>query len=480
MGMTRKRFITVMLISVMACLSIIPSCSKAGGNGNADWNLAIPCEYDSVRIDLGGDFIMVSKDNKFGLYKKENDFSYKLLFAPEYDKIEYSSGDVFSLTKDNQTSIYTSQGTKQFEQSYSEIWNTSGEQGFSVKTEDGYWGFISKNGEWIIPPQYDKLIPLETDTAFLVDKDGRLDVIDLSGNSVIPSEMRVEKDETGYPYIYVANQDYTLHGVMDLSGNIVVPLGYTFFQFYPSSEQSAAYFIARDTDSKCSVLSSNGDILLSDLPYESIQPTADNHFIVKQNGKYGLMRLDGSLSIPIDYDSVSFPYDYDKGLVYKNGTFFISDLDGNITQAKANVDHAIEFAYTYKNGILRVSKESQYGYMDLNGELTVPLSYEYADLDIYYDLILVKKDNKFGYIDKNNNIKIPFDFSLASNFQSGYALVAKDDKMGIIDTTGQLVVPYQFEISPIVSEENQIIHLQETPIYPVKKDGKFGCVVVKK
>lgn len=118
--------------------------------------------------------------------------------------------------------------------------------------------------------------------------------------------------------------------------------------------------------------------------------------------------------------------------------------------------------------------------MDFNGELTVPLSYEYADSDIYEGLLLVKKDGKFGYIDQKNTVKIPFAFSYASNFQSGYALVAKDDKMGIIDTTGRLVVPYQFEVPAVVSEENQIIHIQETPIYPVKKDGKFGCVVVRK
>lgn len=477
--MRKKRFITIMLIFAMSCLSMLSNCS-AGENGNAEWALAIPCEYDSVRIDLDGDFITVSKNNKIGLYQKEDDLSYKLLFAPEYDNIEYTSGDLFDLTKDGQASLYTSQGSKLFEQSYSDIWSTSGELGFSVRMEDGHWGFISQKGEWLIPPTYGGLIPLQRDAAFLVTKDVGGDVIDLNGNSVIPSGMRLETAEINAPYIYVANQDYTLHGVLDLSGNIVVPLEYQSVEFYPSRGQGTDYFIVRDTDGRCSILRSHGEIVLSDLPYESIKPTAGNHFIVKQNGTYGLMRLDGSLSIPIECDSISFPYDYDKGLVNKNGAFFISDLDGKMTQVKADVDSARGFAYTYQNGLFRVGKGNQYGYMDFNGELTVPLSYEYADTDIYEGLLLVKKDGKFGYIDQKNTVKIPFAFSYASNFQSGYALVAKDDKMGIIDSTGRLVVPYQFEVPAVVSEENKIIHIQETPIYPVEKDGKFGCVVMRK
>lgn len=64
-------------------------------------------------------------------------------------------------------------------------------------------------------------------------------------------------------------------------------------------------------------------------------------------------------------------------------------------------------------------------------------------------LIAVPKNDKYGFVDVNGNLVIPYSYDDAMKFSDGLAPVAKiidgEEKWGFIDKTGELKIEYQYE-----------------------------------
>ena len=60
-------------------------------------------------------------------------------------------------------------------------------------------------------------------------------------------------------------------------------------------------------------------------------------------------------------------------------------------------------------------------------------------------LLAVSEDGKYGYIDKSGELKIQMFFDEAGAFYQGYAVVLIDDEMNIIDTKGKFILEEGYE-----------------------------------
>ena len=60
-------------------------------------------------------------------------------------------------------------------------------------------------------------------------------------------------------------------------------------------------------------------------------------------------------------------------------------------------------------------------------------------------LAAMKLKGKWGYIDKNGNQTIPFQFDEADAFKDNLARVKQNDKYGFIDKSGNNVIPCIYE-----------------------------------
>ena len=104
----------------------------------------------------------------------------------------------------------------------------------AVKKE-GKWGFINKNGDLIVPFEYDSCLNYFNKNIVAVEKDNKWGFVDKSGNVVIPFEYDVVQyiKEGFYVVGYsVENSADQKVGIIDNNGNTIVPLIYDRILFW--------------------------------------------------------------------------------------------------------------------------------------------------------------------------------------------------------------------------------------------------------
>lgn len=196
---------------------------------------------------------------------------------------------------------------------------------------------------------------------------------------------------------------------------------------------------------------------------------------VKEHGKWGAVRADGSQIVPLKYDAVDLSLDKKDSRDQD-----LSSMEG-------------------RDNLIEVKSGKQYGFYDREGRSVIPVSYTarsawvedalavqteknhigfyrkdgkkladtvYAEVSDFHDgFAIVKSDGKYGYIDREGQA-IPPEYKSARYFKNGLAPV-KDKKWGVVDAKGMMIVPYTYDdAGPYYSDG----------LLAVKKDNKWGFI----
>lgn len=89
-----------------------------------------------------------------------------------------------------------------------------------------------------------------------------------------------------------------------------------------------------------------------------------------ENGKYGLVDLDGNVLVPARYFNIG---GFGNGLVefQENGKYGLMDISGNvIASAKYS------YIWMEENGLVRFNEDGKYGLMDMSGNIILPADYD--------------------------------------------------------------------------------------------------------
>lgn len=144
----------------------------------------------------------------------------------------------------------------------------------------------------------------------------------------------------------------------------------------------------------------------------------ENHaadlIVVVKNGRYGVIREDGSLIVPFEYDAVELKTEYD-GQWYEG------------------------IHYDYKFVILR--KNSFYGIADHDGRVIATPQYEAIQV-ISKDIAGVKKDNLWGWIDAHSGeiLQVPAYDEIDDFFSAEHVEISQDGKVGLARKDGTVVI----------------------------------------
>ena len=85
-----------------------------------------------------------------------------------------------------------------------------------------------------------------------------------------------------------------------------------------------------------------------------------------------------------------------------------------------------------------------------------------------YGMSIVKKGNKYGFIDKNGNVTIPVIYDLVYSFKNDkYTVVQNDGKQGCVNKNGEIIVPIKY---------NKIQKSQPNGAAVVYLNDKQGCI----
>lgn len=310
-------------------------------------------------------------------------------------------------------------------------------------------GFINKNGDVVIPIQYDYVRPLSDGLAVVADKDGHYGVFDSMGNNVIPFRYNLIEDfESGVAWARMGE----LWGVIDKMGNTVVPFQYSWtYDFY-----DGVAWVSKS--GKLSVIDTKGNIAFDASQYEAFYPFHNGYAWVKKEGRWGLIDKQGKIVIPFSskqYEEYGY---FQDGLIWvmdKQRKYGAIDLRGNIVIPFVYSD----FSY-FENGLAWAYKNGKWGIINKKGNTVIPFQYnfvcdncerpayicetQYVYLQDLYDtefkdsVAAIKKEEKWGFTNKKGKILVPFQFDIA-NFDNGLYWVEKDGKEGMIDENGNFI-----------------------------------------
>ena len=285
-------------------------------------------------------------------------------------------------------------------------------------------------------------------------------------------------------------------GLVDLQGKTVLA------PTFNSIEEKQPYFIACSKTKGCSVYNENLQLVLKG-GYNSIELGCEGQFIVKKNGKYGVVSEKGAVILPLKYNKInSNKNGYTVKLNEKAGLFnsegkeiipisyhwvYTSKIDDNIPiVAELNDNNAgyintknewvipptYLYAFAFRQGVARVKKGRNYMYINLKGEPVIQdfdnyviQNYVIEPSDNTY-IVGVRKECKYMVYDLNGNLLDTYDGFI--NNWSGNAIfgVKKGGKWGYIDGYGKVIIPLEYEEVRNFSEG----------LAAVRKDGKWGYI----
>ena len=336
-----------------------------GFAGIADENgkVIIPADYyTDIRYDDNGYFV-VRKGNHAGIC----DSAGQLLFMTKYNSLSIEKD------KDGRKYLTTYLGNSKGRMSLSgdiieepnptpvERLQNKGDLSYiEIRDEGNNYGVKSIEGNTIIPCQYDFIFYYEKDHTFHVRDNEFEGVIGQDGHIIIPANKYHNivymsayyqvsyLDKKGivsldgaeiFPPIYesihplgndtfeVSNGIY--HGVVDASGNTIIPLRYTNI-ILRNGYYSVSYY------EKEGLYSSDGIELVAP-DYDSVFPhtikqTGDSCFLVRNGEQCGVISTTGDIIIPVYFSNISFGVTENKSIIIaKDGLYKITyDFSGNV------------------------------------------------------------------------------------------------------------------------------------------------------
>lgn len=403
-------------------LLILLSCSK-------NPNKISKKDIDYIEKDKEtGWFRVHNKQNKWGFIDKDS----SIVIPFEYDFLNPFENHL----------AFAKQGSKEFFITYKNL-KLEGDYdearifsfGLAGVRKGKKWGFIDEKGKIVIPIQYDDVDYFRPSGLCAVTKNGKSGFIDKSGKEIIPiiypevNQQMLDKNvivKNKGKWAFFDNQGRQLS---DFIYNEVFRTDHYDFSKDIFTRDESTYF-------------KNGAVLvLKDNHYEflneKIEPAFHNNkfdsatvfdafknAIVKRNGKYGMIKPNGELKVPLEYDFIE-PYDTSHG-------------------------HYSEYYNARKGKIFSIINQN----LDKIGESYEPIYNNFRTDNPTISFRNLK--GKFGLIDKNGNVKIPFVYDEELRFEgNNYTIATKNNKKGIIDINGKEIFPFIFDnITALDDQEN--------------------------
>jgi hypothetical protein len=235
------------------------------------------------------------------------------------------------------------------------------------------------------------------------------------------------------------------YGFIDKEGQVQIPFDYDYAICFKEG------LAAVGKDKKIGYITKDGKTAIP-FEYEGGSNFRDGLAGVVKNGKLGYIDREGNIVIDFIYDNVMRIGYASDGLipVELNKKWGYIDVIGTVK---------IPFEFNQINpfhaGRAYVSLDGDhFGFIDINGDVIVPLIYQYTDNDPYkaeqIDIFLECSIFSIDYAYANIGIKtVAYGWNIPlrerDRFFGGYAMVKKDRKYGFIDTKGNVVVPLEYD-----------------------------------
>ena len=431
-----------------------------------------------------GWFRVHNKQNKWGFIDKDS----SIVIPFEYDFLNpFENGLAYA--KNGRKEFFITKKNLKLEGDFDEVRIFS--FGLAGVRKNRKWGFIDEKGKLIIQPIYDKIQYFTVNGLCPVVKNGKSGFIDKTGKEIIPIIYDdARSQQLGDIVIVQKNKRWAF---FDNKGK---QLSDFVFDEVFSTEH---YDFSKDIfDRSQSTYFKNGVVLVRngknyEFINEKIKPAFPNNkfdsatvfdafknAIVKRNGKYGMIKSDGQIKVPLEYNFIE-PYDsnhgnYSEYFNARKGKVY-SIFNKNLRKIGESLEPIYNNFRTDNPTISFKNLKGKYGVIDKNGNVKVPFVYDEELRFEEESYAIATKNNEVGLIDSHNKILIPFGKQFIDEVfdrlddkpkeLANYFIVTNDNTAKIVDVTNKTIVNDYQSIRPLFYDHSKFL---------VKKNEKFGVI----
>ncbi|WP_343744259.1 WG repeat-containing protein [Chitinophaga sp.] len=368
---------------------VVPVKDAQCGVADFSGKLLIPVRFDGLAVKYGmsnydddaagqekNNFISVMKGEKTGLF---NIATGQLVIPAEYTEIRWQNADMLRLEQGDSTALADKTGkiirpltrygafdavSPQLivERRYTDdngvtlLINKAGQILYQNKS----WEFTASSYNRLLVPDFDKTRPLQFNSGLL--------------------KVRADAHENQF---------------VDSTGKLVV-----FDEYSYVGDFSNGLAVALNQEKRVGIINVNKKVVYP-LVLDDMAP-ADNELIqMKQGGKVGLLRKDGTVLLPLEYEDISKIYDTSLYIVTRNGKKGVLNAAGKELLPAAYDD----IRYNKDVNFFDVAKDGKGGVMAADGTAIIPPVYD--DLEQNQDWgtnsrfpVLVKQGEWYLYLDE--------------------------------------------------------------------------------
>ncbi len=345
---------------------------------------------------------------------------------------------------------------------------------YAKVVRNGRWGFIDIYGNEVIPPIYDFLDEFDKGlvkaTDFVITRGVRMSGDYVSGERYCFIDLYNSKVTMWYDDVYRLTEgvfyvkDGGKHGLLDNTGEVLLPLRYDQITFIPDSP-----FFAKE-GMKWLLFDRHGK-QLSGYQYDAIEFV--NDFILAYTGDtFTLLNtITGKPLNNVEYEGTrSKPDTYSQSpvtmkgkilIVSKAGKVFLVDKSGRSVSAKYDdIIPCSEHYFIATNG-------KKKGLLNKRGKLVFDTIFDGIGTSDEKIFTSISSGARKYYDSRYKEIRIPVALNIYG-FRNGLGVVKNKGKLGFINAKGRLIVPIIYDnFSPVYDNSD---------VFIVYKDNKCGVI----
>lgn len=403
---------------------------------------------------------LVTKNGKYGLYNPLNGGS--LVFPIEYDYFSYPhQAQTAVCGKNGKFGLLSAKGDLLLPVEYDHILLFSNDL-FLVEKDDKM-GLTDISGKAVLASEYSEIQPLISGTAIVKNMRNQFGIIDSRGWFLMAPDLQYAEHVRDRQFIIARNNTYELFDLATWKTRSIYK--YSSLIHLPFSKVLYGKVAGKNIHH---FISYNGIPLTGDVREIKEMPEYPHGYYIKENNKWGVldMAFEGIIlpAIPAIYDTI-IRFDLEKGV-------YVAMLDGKKVDGRLNVKGYPQ-RRPFVNERAAVSKGEGWGFINYQGLLEIPMQFEDVgnfnkQRDIFGTDISTapaRQGEKWGYISMKGKWLVPAEYDEVTEFDSDYARVRKGNKWFLINRYNKVMTPAGFDF---IGE-----HLQGS--YAVRnKRGRWG------
>lgn len=250
------------------------------------------------------------------------------------------------------------------------------------------------------------------------------------------------------PFTTILGDDCHL-GLVDMEGKELLPTAYATIDIVPVGN---AYLVSTKVKQTAAFFLYQGNELIS-LPYPMVERFNDRLLKVGEQNKWGLINTAGKGVAVMNYQAIT-PAGVDAAITLTQEAYGVLDIDGKtvLTSRYQSIK------YWEGNGFL-AREDNTYSYYNIEGVLQVNTDYTAVQVPSgTWGICGVSKNGQWGVMDKNAEVVIPIKYQKVAFFESGIiAVQLKNERWELFKNNGEQLIEGTFE--------------------QVQAGGKTGCLV---